>query len=154
MMHSLFCATLAILLTPSLGQQGAPAPPVTLQAQLQAKFEELAKQSKDTGSAANGGDLNYFSKGQMVKPFEDAVEQLADMVVDGLIEKAVAEVDSERRISLIQDVQRQLAGRVRIDQRAGGGVRLPARPRVRGGSRRPAYDLPVVPRRDGPASRV
>ena len=37
-----------------------------------ASFEELAKQSKD-GSGQNGGDLGYFSRGQMVGPFEEAV---------------------------------------------------------------------------------
>ena len=36
-------------------------------------FAKLAKEnSDDTGSAANGGDLGYFNKGQMVKEFEDA----------------------------------------------------------------------------------
>ncbi len=38
-----------------------------------ADFAELArKHSKDTGSAVNGGDLNWFKEGAMVKPFSDA----------------------------------------------------------------------------------
>ncbi len=46
-------------------------------AQVRAKpddFARLAKeQSKDPGSAAQGGDLGFFGKGMMVKPFEEAV---------------------------------------------------------------------------------
>ena len=38
-----------------------------------AKFEELAKQSKDPGSAANGGDLDWASPASFVKPFSDAM---------------------------------------------------------------------------------
>jgi len=42
-----------------------------------AKFETLAKSlSTDTGSKANGGDLNWFSPSGMVKPFADAVVAL------------------------------------------------------------------------------
>lgn len=37
-------------------------------------FETLAKaNSEDPGSAEKGGDLDWFSRGMMVKPFEDAV---------------------------------------------------------------------------------
>jgi len=37
-----------------------------------ADFATLAEErSTDTGSAANGGDLGWFKRGQMVKPFED-----------------------------------------------------------------------------------
>ena len=36
-------------------------------------FAEAArKNSQDTGSAPNGGDLDFFARGAMVKPFEDA----------------------------------------------------------------------------------
>jgi peptidyl-prolyl cis-trans isomerase C len=38
-----------------------------------AKFEDLAKESKDPGSAANGGDLDWNGPGQFVKPFSDAM---------------------------------------------------------------------------------
>jgi len=37
-------------------------------------FAKLAKEnSEDAGSAENGGELGFFSKGMMVKPFEEAV---------------------------------------------------------------------------------
>ncbi|HEV7816257.1 MAG TPA: peptidyl-prolyl cis-trans isomerase [Janthinobacterium sp.] len=37
-----------------------------------AKFEDLAKASKDTGSASNGGDLDWASPSSFPKPFSDA----------------------------------------------------------------------------------
>jgi len=50
-------------------------------------FAELAKtNSQDTGSAANGGDLDFFSRGAMVKPFEDAVFSLKKDEVSAPVE--------------------------------------------------------------------
>lgn len=41
-----------------------------------AKFEDLAKQSKDPGSAPNGGDLDWAAPSAFVKPFSDAMVAL------------------------------------------------------------------------------
>jgi peptidyl-prolyl cis-trans isomerase C len=41
-----------------------------------AKFEELAKKSKDTGSASRGGDLDWASPGSYVKEFSEAMTGL------------------------------------------------------------------------------
>ncbi len=41
-----------------------------------AKFEELAKKSKDPGSAQSGGDLDWNTSGTFVKEFSDAMVKL------------------------------------------------------------------------------
>jgi peptidyl-prolyl cis-trans isomerase C len=41
-----------------------------------AKFEDLAKQSKDPGSKDKGGELDWSSPGAYVKPFADALTKL------------------------------------------------------------------------------
>jgi peptidyl-prolyl cis-trans isomerase D len=51
------------------------------------KFSELAKQySEDQGSAQKGGDLGYFGRGMMVKPFEEAVLKLRENEISGLVQ--------------------------------------------------------------------
>lgn len=53
------------------------------------KFAELAKQdSQDPGSKDNGGDLGYFARGAMVKPFEDAVFKLKPGQLSGIVESS------------------------------------------------------------------
>lgn len=52
-----------------------------------AKFAELAKQnSQDPGSAEKGGDLGYFGRGMMVKPFEEAVFAMKEGEIKGPIQ--------------------------------------------------------------------
>ncbi|MFO7659769.1 MAG: peptidylprolyl isomerase [Candidatus Cloacimonadaceae bacterium] len=47
-----------------------------------ADFSELAKQfSEDPGSGQQGGDLGWFGRGRMVKPFEDTAFALADSAI-------------------------------------------------------------------------
>jgi peptidyl-prolyl cis-trans isomerase D len=84
-----------ILLTVPAGASAADKDAVrqraeTLLAQVRAKpasFAEVAKaQSQDPGSAANGGDLDYFGRGAMVKPFEDVVFSLKKDAISDLVE--------------------------------------------------------------------
>jgi peptidyl-prolyl cis-trans isomerase D len=52
-----------------------------------AQFADMArKNSQDTGSAAKGGDLDFFGRGAMVKPFEEAVFALNKGDISGIVE--------------------------------------------------------------------
>ncbi|GAC1359351.1 MAG: SurA N-terminal domain-containing protein [Variovorax sp.] len=50
-------------------------------------FAELArKNSQDTGSAQKGGDLDFVTRGAMVKPFDDAMFALKKGEISGIVE--------------------------------------------------------------------
>ncbi|AZG09143.1 peptidylprolyl isomerase [Pigmentiphaga sp. H8] len=59
-----------------LVENEAQAKDIIAQLKKGAKFEDLAKQSKDPGSAANGGSLDWAPSSTYVKPFADALAAL------------------------------------------------------------------------------
>jgi len=81
-----------------------------------AKFEDLAKQSKDPGSAANGGDLDWAAPAAFVKPFSDAMTslqkgQLYDTPVKTQFGYHVIRLDDVRaaKIPTLEEVKPQIA---------------------------------------------
>ena len=79
------------------------------------KFEDLAKQSKDTGSAANGGDLGWASPATYVKPFADALVglkkgQFTETPVKTQFGYHVIRLDDERpaKIPTLDEVRPQI----------------------------------------------
>jgi peptidyl-prolyl cis-trans isomerase D len=67
-------------------QAQAKAADILKQLKAGADFAELAKKySKDPGSASKGGDVDFITRGQMVKPFEDAAFSLKPGELSGLV---------------------------------------------------------------------
>jgi peptidyl-prolyl cis-trans isomerase D len=90
------------------------------------RFADLAKKhSQDPGSAGKGGDLGFFSRGAMVKSFEDAVFSQKEGAISDLVEsnfgyhivkvtgirEAKQRPLSEVRDEIGNELKRQAAGR-------------------------------------------
>ena len=80
-----------ILITPEGGDKAAAKKKAEqLLAQVKGKpgdFEKLAREnSKDPGSAAQGGDLGFFGRAMMVKPFEEAAFRLKPGEISDVVE--------------------------------------------------------------------
>lgn len=90
------------------------------------RFAELAKaNSDDPGSAGKGGDLGYFTRGKMVKPFNDAVFGMKKGDISDLVETdfgyhiivvtdikpAVAKPLAQVKDSVMQELKRQQTNR-------------------------------------------
>lgn len=75
---------------PAAEREAAKAKATELLAQVRKSpdsFAAVAKQnSQDPGSAVNGGDLSYFQRGAMVKPFEDAAFSLGKDGISDVVE--------------------------------------------------------------------
>jgi peptidyl-prolyl cis-trans isomerase C len=83
------------------------------------KFEKLADRSKDTGSKANGGDLDWNAPANFVKPFADAMVALpkgkfTTTPVKSQFGWHVIEVDDIRdaKVPTFEEVKPQLAQRM------------------------------------------
>lgn len=88
-----------------------------------ASFEELAKQSKDTGSATRGGDLDWAPATNYVQPFADAVVKLQKghytlTPVKTQFGYHVIRLDDvrDRKIPTFEEAKPQLAAMVSQDQ--------------------------------------
>ena len=87
------------------------------------KFEKLAERSKDPGSKANGGDLDWNAPGNFVKPFSDAMVKLpkgkfTTVPVQTQFGWHVIEVDDirEAKVPPFDEVKAQLTQRMQGQQ--------------------------------------
>jgi peptidyl-prolyl cis-trans isomerase C len=77
-----------------------------------ADFAELAKENSDCPSKVNGGDLNEFGRGEMVKSFEDVAFALKDKEISDVVE-------TEYGYHIIQTISHTPAYKETLDEAKG-----------------------------------
>lgn len=121
-----------ILLRPGaqLSQDEAVARLSTFRQQIaagQARFEDLARQHSQDGSARQGGDLGWVSPGQFVPEFEQVMNalrpgELSQPVVSRFGVHLIR-LDERRQASLSEREQRELVRELVREQKAGDAIR-------------------------------
>ena len=101
------------------------------------KFEDIAKkQSKDPGSGANGGDLDWASPGNYVKEFSDAMVALKKGEVSGVVQSQfgfhIIRLDDVREAQLpkLEDVKPQIAQQLQQQRMAAFQQEMRAKAKV------------------------
>lgn len=86
-------------------------------------FGEIAQaESDDRGSSMRGGELGWFGKGQMVKPFEEACFSMKDGEISQPVRTAygwhIIQKEGERGIQPLDSMRAQILRQVQRDDRA------------------------------------
>ena len=86
-------------------------------------FAEIAsRESEDRGSSMRGGELGWFGKGQMVKPFEDATFALAEGQISAPVRSQygwhLILKEGERGIQPLDSMRTQIQRQVLRDERS------------------------------------
>lgn len=99
---------------------------VLAEARAGTSFPELARERSEDGTAAQGGDLGFFSRGQMVGPFEEAAFALQPGELSGVVETVfgfhVIQVEDRRPEERIAEAEVRGAIRAQLAERKAQGA--------------------------------